>query len=575
MKRSFLSVVLASTMIINGPVLAVFEDGKDEVTTVGRVKRMLDAPGEPDQHGCVSTRTFQEEGRTFRVTSSSGVPLSSAIILSCVYFEGQSITGRFCRKQGLKTWNFNIQMTPGGPPSAFDIDPNRHVPGPSFASVDVQEIENTGGGESAAPIASAAPVVPVPAPAAIVAEENPYTILYMPLRTMATGDRDHYVYRCPQRNLWVQIERLTPEAKSWWKRRLGFEAQMQLGREIELNKSQEASKSLEQRAQDERAAAAYGCDASTFPSHLREGQSWIPFMTEGESPEETAARMASKEFKDFETLCTKYPPEFNGPMYSYMSSPMYYYVSMAPVPTPRKSVGYVGAWRGFVHNLCLPNDDVSWVACVTSRPFDGPLHASGASVMSPDILMAMTVRNGETFYSPLGIYGSPIAAAHALEQGKKPPKNLSLFFHASVAHLMGQINPNSEYMTVRALEKMGEILMKSGIPFSSTAGWRRDDSLPHIHYNDGQRYGGELDRVRNMIFGKEMTYEPSIPYALVDPRTMTVHRIPVDHWFTQHPFLGGSEVRNDLSAMSTFPYMTADRLDLEAYLAHEGKKESK
>jgi hypothetical protein len=81
--------------------------------------------------------------------------------------------------------------------------------------------------------------------------------------------------------------------------------------------------------------------------------------------------------------------------------------------------------------------------------------------------MAMTVKLGENFYTPFGIYKSPIAKAACPQEGKY--KNLSLSFHAYVAHIVGTINPVTKYLIVRPLSSMLAIFKKSGLKHSASA----------------------------------------------------------------------------------------------------------
>lgn len=85
--------------------------------------------------------------------------------------------------------------------------------------------------------------------------------------------------------------------------------------------------------------------------------------------------------------------------------------------------------------------------------------------------MAMTLKVGQSFYSPLGIYKSPIATAFDERAGQNH-RNLSMMMHAGAARFVGQIQPEVQYMVVKPLASMSSIFSKGGLSFSKSTGIR-------------------------------------------------------------------------------------------------------
>ena len=138
---------------------------------------------------------------------------------------------------------------------------------------------------------------------------------------------------------------------------------------------------------------------------------------------------------------------------------------------------------------------------------------------------------GGPFYSPLGIWSSPIARAH-----DQAIPRLSIPLHSLIAQTMTTIDPSIKYMVTRPQTPMINIFTKSGIPFTSTFGEElRDSQGPYVRRE----------------------YTMAIPYSLVDPRTDTTYSMSKEHIFTMHPFLGGI-YRQDME----FPFVTIDVQEL-------------
>lgn len=210
-----------------------------------------------------------------------------------------------------------------------------------------------------------------------------------------------------------------------------------------------------------------------------------------------------------------------------------------------KNSNYLSAWAGFDHNLNHP-EGITWVAYASTQPIEQPLYENQAGHWNPHIKMAMTVQIGDVFYSPLGIYKSPIGERYDEKNGLDH-KNLSLFFHSAVANLVDKTNPGKiKYMVVRPLPHMGRILKESPIPFSISSGQKINSTLPHI---------------RTDAFCKQ-----SEPIILADPEANNFYTIAKDHWFEKSRFLGAPDARYDAEIMRKFPFMTTKLVDLASYL---------
>lgn len=210
-----------------------------------------------------------------------------------------------------------------------------------------------------------------------------------------------------------------------------------------------------------------------------------------------------------------------------------------------KNSNYLSAWAGFDHNLNYP-EGVTWVAYASTQPIEQPLYENQAGYENPHIKMAMTVQIGDVFYSPLGIYKSPIGERYDEEHGLDH-KNLALFFHSAVANLVDKTNPGKvKYMVVRPLPHMGKILNESSIPFSVSSGQKINTTLPHIR--------------------TDAFCEQAEPIILIDPETNNSYTIGKDHWFEKSLFLGAPDARYNGEIMSKFPFMTTKLEDLASYL---------
>ncbi len=333
-----------------------------------------------------------------------------------------------------------------------------------------------------------------------------YKIVKLPDVIKNKDSKGFYVCHDTERNVWVGLEYLTEKSIQWWRKRLGNDAFMHFNSQIKVDMEMKRLIPDEVRLQMEDSSGT-----------LMFSPNFEPFA----------------EAREFIGLCEGvYDYEFLSLSEKLTSSLL--------------SKDYLSAWRGFKHNLDQSGSVPTWVAYVSSRPVKGPLHEI-LFPTSSDIKMAMTVTHGGPFYSPLGIYRSPIACAYEERHGLKRFNNLSLLLHSSVARMMGKIETYQEikYAVVRPLTHMKKVLEKSGISFSSSFGEKNTTTFPSILHSYYQK-DKEID------FG-----DGSL--VLFDPRSSEVYQIGKEHWFAKSPFLAGID---DWRLVKAFPFITLDREEL-------------
>lgn len=357
-------------------------------------------------------------------------------------------------------------------------------------------------------------------------------IFIEPNQISNTAPHSFYAEPIAGRNLWVGIEYMTPESRSWWTQRLGYEAYMHFGKQIaheyqfleQMSEEEKAQRMENERIFQESVASISG------GSHQGNIDLLPPYVHEAE--EFMGQRGATDYDEEFMTVCSENSPENSG-----------------------QNNDYLSAWRGFQYNLDHHPEIPTWIAYVSSESVEGPLYEK-ASARSPQIKMAMTLKVGKSFYSPLGIYKSPIATAFD-ERAGQSHRNLSMMMHAGAARFVGQIQPDVQYMVVRPLASMSSIFAKSGLSFSKSTGIRQDSAaLPYIRCTTDlqRRWYSEPE----VLSDKEKENYGNSPYIIVDTQTGEYHRIPSDHWFTKSPFLGGMPREN----FEDFPFVTASREEL-------------
>ncbi|MDI9634411.1 hypothetical protein QM565_01210 [Geitlerinema splendidum] len=342
-----------------------------------------------------------------------------------------------------------------------------------------------------------------------------------------TATHSFYAEHIADRKLWVGIEYMTPESHAWWTQRLGYEAYMHFGKQVERE-----HKRLEEMSEEEKiremenqrifvesmsGVPSYG-SITLIPSYVREA-------------EEFASQRGANHDEAFMELYHEKGPEYSA-----------------------QNDDYLSAWRGFQYNLDHNPEVPTWIAYVSSEPVEGPLYEK-VPARSPQIKMAMTLKVGQSFYSPLGIYKSPIATAFDERAGQNY-KNLSMMMHAGAARFVGQIQPEVQYMVVRPLASMSSIFAKSGLPFSKSTGSKQTSTLPYIRCTTPIQY--RWYSAPEVLSEEEKEKYGDNPYIIIDPQTDEYHQISSDHWFTKSQFLGGMPRDN----FENFPFVTASREEL-------------
>ncbi|MBY0500519.1 MAG: hypothetical protein K2P93_00765 [Alphaproteobacteria bacterium] len=347
-----------------------------------------------------------------------------------------------------------------------------------------------------------------------------------PTQFESKAEKSFYTTYDPERDLYYGIELLTQENSEWWKRRLGFEAYMRYEPELEIERRLEMEKTPEQRMAEQENNRAFAEAMGNIFGHTSSSSS-IP-EAQTFIWEHGAMSIYDETFID-ETFKSLFAKQF-----------------------PYSTGGdYLGAWRGFDYNLNSCDDNLTWVAYVSSKPIQEPLHSS-TSVTSPDIKMAMTLKMSKTFYAPLGIYNSPIAQAFDIDQGTQTYRQLSMPFHSTVARFINQIDPDVKYMVVRPLQSMAAIFIKMSLPFSQSKGRSQAIDFPYVRCTtDFPRRWGFIP---DTLSSDETEKFGDSPYILIDPRTDEYYQIDNYHWFSKSPFLGGVTREK----IETFPFFTID-----------------
>lgn len=333
-----------------------------------------------------------------------------------------------------------------------------------------------------------------------------------------TAATDSHVEYNADRNVWIGMERVTPENIDWWRGRLGHEAYMQYGQEVEFQRRIAMERTEEQKAADE-AYAQTMCSLGYSYSSSSEHEA-IEFFS----------IMGSMSYDE---------------QYNRLFEKQSVFVSGGD---------YLDPWRAFRYNLDHSGTSPTWVAYASSEPVENPLYKS-MPVVSPAVKLAMTVKVSESFYTPFGIFSSPIGQAFDRESGTLAYKQLSMPVHAAVARFVSKIT-DIKYMVVRPLASMAGILKKSDLEFSESKGPAQDISFPYIRFTlDHNR---RWYSVPDTLTAEEKENFGDSQFILVDPRAKELHRICSDHWFATHPFSGG--VAREL--IEAFPFFTVDVKEL-------------
>jgi hypothetical protein len=332
------------------------------------------------------------------------------------------------------------------------------------------------------------------------------------------SEKNLYVEYNPEKKYYTGMELLTHENYDWWKKRLGYEAYMAYGPEIEFNRRLEMNKTNEQRMAEAESNRAF---AEAYAS------AGIPYSTstEHQAEEFIRLRMAEGYDEEFEQLVARQPTS--------------------------SSADYLSAWRGFKYNLDHHSDAPTWVAYVSSKPVENLL-CKTMSVTSPDLKLAMTNTMSKSFNFPLGIYHSPIALAFDKESGTQDYRELANPFQSCVARFVQKIDSEIKYTVLRPLKPMATRSKKSGVNFSVSNGDAQEIEFPYIRCVLPRQSGWYSQSVH--LTDEEKENFGDSPYILIDPRTDEFYRIGYNHPFLKSPFLGGIG-RDKIDA---FPFFTVD-----------------
>ena len=338
------------------------------------------------------------------------------------------------------------------------------------------------------------------------------------------ANKEFYVEYNKGKNLWFCMERVTSANIDWWKTRLAYDAYMHF----------EPPRVLLDR----------------LSSTIRHGR--LPSFYSGNpvymgSPVEPGSEEEIELNARYE-VCGAYRSkvESNREYMNLFNKTCDYYYGEGDISGMEKRVpsstfryGLTNAIEGFHYNLEHYTDGGSgstWVAYVSSTPVNGPLYLeSSFDIASPAIIMAVTVKISNPFYSPLGIFRSPIAMAC----GRSEVKNLSMLLHVFVARKVGEIMPLVQFGIFRPLSTMRKIFKSSGIRYTETS-------------NSGIQ-ATTLPCVRFFKLG------PLSPIWVIDKSDDKAYEIGFQHWFRRNPFLGGNP---NESAVSQYPFITFNRIEL-------------
>lgn len=331
------------------------------------------------------------------------------------------------------------------------------------------------------------------------------------------ASQSFYTFHDSNRGLWFGMELLQDNNVAWWRERLGWEATMEFGKSFQEDLLSKLPMLLNPSSE-----SPFG---DSQIEQLYDARCWFndPF-----TPQMHFAR--EPEFMSMRT------PAFD-------DSPLAFQIAYQRyIPSEQQRANYLGAFRGFKMNLDRYGVTPTWVAYVSSEKIGGPLYTHLAPTSST-IKMAMSATVDGPFYSPLGIYSSPIARA----SDEKPCTQLSLPFHSFVAKTMGDIDPSVRYTVTRPLENMSKIFTKSNIPFSSSFGTTLSEHNLPVILRQGRYESptGEIINFHNTRY---------TPFVLFDPRTEETYQLGENHPFVTNYYLGGIPLRDMI-----FPFVTFDR----------------
>lgn len=190
-------------------------------------------------------------------------------------------------------------------------------------------------------------------------------ILIEPSQVTNTTPLSFHSEHIAGRNLWVGIELMTPESRSWWTQRLGHEAYMHFGKQVENERKRLEDISEEERTNRMENERLFLESVASIVGRSYEGNVDLlpPYVKE---IEEFMGLRGANHDGEFIALCSENSPESSA-----------------------QNNDYLSVWRGFQYNLDYSPEAPTWIAYVSSEPVEGPLYAK-FPVTSPQIKMAMT-----------------------------------------------------------------------------------------------------------------------------------------------------------------------------------------
>ena len=326
---------------------------------------------------------------------------------------------------------------------------------------------------------------------------------------MTKSDKDFYVEYDAKRELWFGMELIRQENVNWWKKRLAYEAYMHF--ELQERYRQMITTMIEAPTQAEIDAAKI---YSPFEREMQKNRKFIDLLDRN-SNDNIDCGTALKRITTFDIDDV-----------------------------------YAGAVRVFAYNLkhYKEGGETTWVAYASRVPIARPLYLEkNFDVGSPDIMMAVTVKISNTFYSPLGVFESPIAKVFDMKTGNTA-KKISVPFLSFVARAVGAINPGVKYMVDRLGAPMRNIFKSSGIHYSISGFKQKVYTAPYICYEKGK----SPSSLRH-------------DFVLVDPYGDIEYKISNKHWISTSPYFSCV----DSLDVKEYPFLVTDRIELGNYTAKD------
>ncbi len=325
------------------------------------------------------------------------------------------------------------------------------------------------------------------------------------------AQKDFYATSLPdQPGLWFGMERVTSHNVEYWRQRLGWEATINFGKNFERTVGDDLF--------------VLGTEPSQDLENYIEGSLLKPtlFWPNYGRPYTIARR---------ENLMALRNSPLSGAPENFQK--VYEATKKDDLLDSDPNPNLTASFDGFRMNLETYGMIPTWVAYICAGQDDQPVSQSRA-LTSSDIKITTTFAVEGPFYSPLGIFSSPIAKAF---NGSVP--RLSIPLHVAIARTMKAIDPEIRAMITRPLEEMTAIFKKSGIPYQAGFGENPENpSKPYIRRE----------------------WSTSKAYTFVDTTTGNKYVLSQAHPFSMHPSLGGI-VRQDME----YPFVVFDINSLADY----------